>query len=143
MFDLSFRACKIDREQTPPRWRIKSMVTNNSPDNKPLQTASFVIHATRGVIRDQAIRRKTMFVLLLCALILLLCGSTLLQSTLNPADHPARFILFWIFCAWVTLTAILLAFFDLLMVRIQARNARRELRENQDRASPASPPEGP
>jgi hypothetical protein len=119
------------------------MVTNNSPDNKPLQTASFVIHATRGVIRDQAIRRKTMFVLLLCALILLLCGSTLLQSTLNPADHPARFILFWIFCAWVTLTAILLAFFDLLMVRIQARNARRELRENQDRASPASPPEGP
>ena len=44
----------------------------DSPEGKPLRTTSFVIHATRGLIRNQNTRRKTMFVLLVVALVLLL-----------------------------------------------------------------------
>ncbi|PYK09700.1 MAG: hypothetical protein DME61_05820 [Verrucomicrobia bacterium] len=92
---------------------------------------------TRGIIRDRNTRRKTMLVLIMVALILLLSGSTFLQSALNPHEHPGWFILFWLICAWLTLTAMLLAIFDLLVVRLEARKSQRELREAFDR-SPSS-----
>jgi hypothetical protein len=117
------------------------MVTNNSPDDKSLQTVSFIIHATRGVIRDQKIRRRTMLVVLVGALALLISGSTVLQEMLDPREHPGRFILFWIVCAWFSLTAILLALFDFLMVRLEARNARRALRNAMEETSRGSGPE--
>jgi hypothetical protein len=88
-----------------------------------------VIHATRSVIGDQSMRRKTMFVMLVIALMFLFCGSTFLQPWLNPRDHPGWFILFWIACAWLTLTALLLSVFDLLMLKIEARKTQRTLRE--------------
>jgi len=50
-----------------------------------------------------------------------------------PREHPGWFLLFWVTCAWLTLTAFLLALFDLLMVRAQDRAARRILREKLDR----------
>ncbi len=90
---------------------------------------SFVIHATRGVIRDHNVRRKTMFALVVIALVLLFAGSTILQSVLNPHEHPVWFILFWLICVWVAVTAMLLAVFDLLMVKSEARKAERILRE--------------
>jgi hypothetical protein len=69
-----------------------------------------------------------MFVLLVVALLLLVSGSTFLQSTLNPREHPAWFMLYWLMCAWLTLTAMLLAIFDLLTLRLEARMARRASR---------------
>ena len=106
----------------------------NSPDEKHLQTTSFVVHATRGVIRDQNTRRKAMLLLLALALLLLISGFTFLQSTLNPREHPWRVIFFWVACIWLTFTALLLALFDLLVLRLQARRAERELREKLDAA---------
>ena len=101
---------------------------------------SFIVHATRGVIRDQNVRRKTMFVLLVIALVLLFSGSTFLAPTISPREHPVWFILFWFVCGWLTLTAMLLAFFDLLMVRLQARKTHRMLREDFSQTeSPDSP----
>jgi hypothetical protein len=105
-------------------------MAHNSSNEKPLRTLSFVIHATLGVIRDPITRRKTMFVLLVVALVLLFSGSTFLQAPLNPREHPFWFIFFWVVCAWVTVTAMLLAIFDLLMVRLEARRAARQVREN-------------
>ena len=74
-------------------------------------------------------RRKTMFVLLVVALVLLFSGSTFLQSMLDPHEHPVRVVLFWLACIWLTFTALLLALFDLLMMRAEARKAERNLRE--------------
>ena len=71
-----------------------------------------------------------MFVLLAAALLLMVCGSTFLQGILDPREHPVSFILYWMLCAWITLTAILLAIFDLLMTRAEARKARRSLANN-------------
>ena len=99
----------------------------DEPRKKPLRTVSFVVHATRGIIRDQNVRRKTMFILLVVALLLLFSGSTFLAATLNPRQHPGWFIFFWFVCAWLTLTAMFLAIFDLLMVRLQGRKAERSL----------------
>ena len=101
----------------------------NSPDEKRLRTTSFVVHATRGVIRDQTTRRKAMLFLLALALLLLIAGFTFLAPALNPREHPWRVVLFWIVCIWLTFTALLLALFDLLVVRLQARRAERALRE--------------
>ena len=100
-----------------------------NPEEKRLQATSFVIHATRGVIRDQRTRRKAMVFLLTLALLLLISGFTFLQPALNPHEHPWRVVLFWIVCVWLTFTATLLALFDLLILRLEARRAERALRE--------------
>src|SRR6267154_4715829 len=105
-----------------------------APDEKPLRSASFVVHATRGVIRDQNTRRKAMLALLALALLLLILGFTILAPALNPREHPWRVIFFWIACVWLTFTALLLALFDLLVLRSQARRAERELREKLEAA---------
>jgi hypothetical protein len=99
------------------------------PTEKQLSMLSFVAHATRGVIRDQNVRRRTMFALLVIALVLLFSGSTFLAPTITPREHPGWFILYWFVCGWLTLTAMFLAFFDMLMVRLEARKAQRTLRE--------------
>jgi protein-S-isoprenylcysteine O-methyltransferase Ste14 len=116
-------------------------MANDSPNKRPLRTLSFVIHATRGVIRDPVVRRKTMFVLLVVALVLLVSGATFLQSFIHPREHPFWFIFFWLVCAWVTVTAMLLAIFDLLMLRLVGRRAERRLRENLKTPSSLSPDE--
>jgi hypothetical protein len=103
---------------------------NNGSEERKLRAISFVVHATRGVVRDQKARRRTMFALLILALALLLIGSTFLQAPLNPREHPVGFLLFWIACGWLTLTALLLAIFDMLTLKLEARRMQRALREN-------------
>jgi uncharacterized membrane protein len=105
------------------------------PEEKRLQTTSFVVHATRGVIRDQRTRRKAMLLLLALAVLMLLAGFTVFQSALNPREHPWFVILFWVACIWLTFTAMLLALFDLLIIRLEARRAQRALREKLQSAS--------
>ena len=91
--------------------------------------APFAIHATRGLLRDQQSRRKTMAVSLIIAVVLLVGGFTVFRPWLDPHEHPWRFILYWLACAWETVLVLLLAIFDLLLVRAQARAARKALRE--------------
>ncbi len=99
------------------------------PNEKKLRFASFALHATRGLVRDQNARRKTMFVIVIVALVLLFCGVTFLAPVLDPHVLPGWFIFYWTVCAWITLTAVLLAAFDLLLVRAQGRAAKRALAE--------------
>jgi hypothetical protein len=94
---------------------------------KNLRIGSFAAHATRGLIRDQTTRRWAMFVTLLVGMLMLFLGGTFLQPLLSPREHTGWFVLFWLVCAWFTLTALLLALFDLLVVRAQSRAAKREL----------------
>jgi hypothetical protein len=89
----------------------------------------FTIHATRGLLRDQQSRRKTMAVSVIIALVLLIAGLTIFRPWLDPHEHPWRFILYWLACAWETVLVLLLALFDLLLVRAQTRAARKLLRE--------------
>jgi hypothetical protein len=108
---------------------LESTVAKDLPEEKNLRTASFVVHATRGIIRDQNSRRKMMLALLALALAFLISGSTFLQGTLNPHEHALRFLLFWAICGLFAVTATLLAIFDFLIMKLEARKAERELRE--------------
>ena len=99
------------------------------PPEKRLSVAPFAIHATRGLLRDQKCRRRTMAVTIVVALTLLVTGLTVLRPWLDPHEHPARFILFWLACAWETMLVILLALYDLLLTRANEREARKALRE--------------
>lgn len=98
-------------------------------EEKELQPVSVVVHASRGILRDQRTRRKAMVVLLALAVLMLAAGFTIFQSALNPREHPWFVILFWIACVWLTFTAMLLALFDLIIIRLEARRAQRALRE--------------
>lgn len=102
---------------------------NRAPNEKKLRFASFAVHATRGLVRDQNARRKTMFLAVLVAALLLFCGSTFLAPVLDPHARPGWFIFFWFVCAWITVLATLLAVFDLLLVRAEGRAARRRLKD--------------
>lgn len=102
---------------------------NGPREEKELQPVSVVVHASRGIIRDQKTRRKAMVVLLGLAVLMLVAGFTVFQSVLNPREHPWFVILFWLACVWLTFTAILLALFDLIVIRLEARRAQRALRE--------------
>jgi hypothetical protein len=106
------------------------------PPGKRLRVAPFAIHATRGLLRDQKSRRRTMAVSIAVALILLVTGLTVFRSWLDPHEHPWRFIFFWLACAWETVLAILLALFDALLMRAQERAARKALREEIQSARP-------
>lgn len=99
------------------------------PNEKKLRAIPFAAHAARGLIRDQKMRRKTMCALLVVALVMLFVGSTILTDQIDPHQHARTFVLYWLACAWLTLTALLLALFDVLMVRAQGRAARRTLAE--------------
>lgn len=79
-----------------------------------------------------------MFVLLLIALVLLFAGSTFLAPFLNPLKHLGWALAFWIVCVWLTLTALLLAMFDLLMARRAGRAAQRDLRDGYARHATSS-----
>jgi hypothetical protein len=106
------------------------------PPEKRLRVAPFAIHATRGLLRDQKSRRRTMAVSIAVALILSVTGLTVFRSWLDPHEHPWRFIFFWLACAWETVLAILLALFDLLLMRAQERAARKALREQMQPNTP-------
>ncbi|MBA2430491.1 MAG: hypothetical protein H0V56_00055 [Chthoniobacterales bacterium] len=109
---------------------------------KSFKPASFSTHAARGIIRDPQARKKAMFALLFLAVLMVIAGSSVLQGFLDPRAHTLRFILFWLGCAWLTITAMLLALFDALMARKRARAAQRRLREELLRAAAAEPPSG-
>lgn len=42
-------------------------------------------------------------------------------------EHWVIFMLYWLLCAWLTITGILLAIFDILLVRAGARRIKRNL----------------
>jgi hypothetical protein len=112
------------------------------PPEKRLEVAPFTIQATRGLLRDAKMRRILMAISIAFAAILLVIGLTGLRSWLNPHEHPWRFGLLWLACAWQTMLAVLLAIFDLLMTRAQERAARKALGEQLAQSGFTPPEEG-
>jgi MFS family permease len=110
------------------------------PPKKSFWMVPFTVQITRGLLRDERSRRRTMGISLLVAVGMLVAGLTVLRPWLNPHEHPWRFIFFWFACAWETLLVLLLALLDLLLVRAQARAARKALKgEFSKSAAPDSP----
>ncbi|MGF1657112.1 MAG: hypothetical protein ACFCU3_09060 [Verrucomicrobiales bacterium] len=85
----------------------------------------FVLGITLAIVHDQDTRRKAMFMVVLSALILLFLGATLFFDFLKGGI--LRFLAYWLLVAWLTICALLLAIYDLLMLRTKARMQRRDL----------------
>jgi hypothetical protein len=109
------------------------MANEPRPEKKALWMPGFAVHATRGVLRNRGMRRRAMLGTLAVALFMLVAGSTFLHETLNHREHPAWFLFFWLACAWLTICALLLALFDVLMIRAEGRAGRHVLREQLSR----------
>jgi len=84
-----------------------------------------IIQLTRGLIQNQRTRRQAMFYTSLGSVLILFFGSTVLASTLR--NHVLIFVLWWFACAWLMITSVLLAIFDMLMIRAAARREKRNL----------------
>ncbi len=85
----------------------------------------FIILVTKGLIRNQRSRRIIMFYDMIFALVMLFAGSSVLSGWLRA--NPLLFLAYWAGCAWLTLLAVLLAAFDILLVSAAGRRARRKL----------------
>jgi hypothetical protein len=83
-----------------------------------------ILLVTRGIILDPRTRRWAMFILLLAALVMLFAGSTFLSDNIAT---PWSFLVYWGVCGWLTFAALLLALWDLVLVRAAARRERRKL----------------
>lgn len=99
------------------------------PLQKRLRVVPFALQVTRGLLRDQRARRKTMGITMIVSLVMLIAGLTVLRVWLDPHEHPWRFVLFWFACAWNTVLMVLLALLDILLIRTQARAARKVLQQ--------------
>jgi hypothetical protein len=111
------------------------------PPKKSLQMAPFAIQVTRGLLRDERSRRKTMAISLLIVVLMLAAGLTVLRPWLNPPEHPWRFIFFWFACAWETILVLLLALLDILLLRAQTRAARKALQEEVSQVTSSDSPD--
>ena len=85
-----------------------------------------ILLLTKGIIRDQRMRRTAMFWIMMAAMVMLFLGSWLLNDRWGR-EHPWLYILYWLVCGWLTVTAMLLALLDILVLRAAQRAARRIL----------------
>jgi len=83
-----------------------------------------ILLMTRGIILDPRTRRWAMFILILVALVMVFVGTTFLVPYITT---PWSFIAYWGVCAWLTFAAMLLAVWDIILVRVAARRQRREI----------------
>lgn len=86
-----------------------------------------IVQITRGLIFDRHTRRLAMFYSVLAALLMAFAGDVVLANWLR--ERLQRFAIYWLVCAWLTVLAALLAIYDLILLRIEARALRRQMRK--------------
>ena len=84
---------------------------------------------TKGLLRDTRLRRNVMLWLMVAALVMVFFGVWLISDEWRR-KHVGLFFLYWAMCAWLTLTGVLLAVFDMLVIRAAAKAMRRRIEED-------------
>lgn len=87
-----------------------------------------VILLSQGILRDPRMRRVAMLSLMGTAVVMLFLGSWLLSDAW-AREHPWLYFVYWAVCGWLTLTGVLLAVLDVLLIRAAARATRRHLEQ--------------
>ena len=85
-----------------------------------------IILLTKGILRDTRLRRNLMLWLMLAAMVMLFLGSWLM-SDVWARKHVWLYFAYWAACAWLTIAGLLLAVFDMLIIRAAARAMRRRI----------------
>lgn len=81
---------------------------------------------SRALVVDQRLRWQTMFYLIIVTMVMVFVGTVFF---FDWKEHPWRFVLYWLAVGWLTILVTLLAFYDLLLTRLQHRRLQRELRQ--------------
>lgn len=85
-----------------------------------------ILLLSKGIIRDQTMRRKMMFWVMLAAIIMFSAGWAFITDQWIR-ENPWLGIGYYLVCAWLLLTAMLLALMDILVLRAIHRAARRKI----------------
>ncbi|CAN5402578.1 hypothetical protein BH09VER1_BH09VER1_09280 [soil metagenome] len=99
-----------------------------------------ILALVRVLALDQGARRGAIFSLTLVSLGMLFLGATVFEPYL--AVHVWMFLGYWLVCAWLTLTFMLLALYDMLVLIVAGRKLRRDLERglNAEQNSSTKPP---
>lgn len=97
----------------------------NPKSNKLKDHAGFVYLVSKGLARDQGMRRNLMCWFIMSAVVILFIGIVFLDEFLR--ERRLIFGFYWLTCAWLTLSSVLLAVFDILLQFAKGRATRRAL----------------
>jgi hypothetical protein len=86
-----------------------------------------VIQICKGLIRSHRVRRTIMFWDVIAVLVLAFLGSTFLWNWLRA--NPVWFLSYWALCGWLTILAAVLAVYDMIRLRLEARRVEEQLHE--------------
>ena len=88
-----------------------------------------ILLLTKGMLRDTRLRRNVMLWVMAAALVMLFLGSWLLSDEW-ARRHVWLYFAYWAACAWLTVAGMLLAVFDMLVIRAAAKAMRRRIEED-------------
>lgn len=91
------------------------------------KSQSFILLISKGILRDRVQRRAMLFWMVVATLVQLAVGVFVLDEWLMA--HPLLFLAYWGICLWLTITVLLLAIYDLLAVRVEARWERERIKK--------------
>ncbi|HWL52973.1 MAG TPA: hypothetical protein VNQ90_11095 [Chthoniobacteraceae bacterium] len=90
------------------------------------QTLAMIIAISRGIAYDLRMRRSVLFFVILAAMLMAFGGAVLFDAWLM--ERPLLFIFYWLACAWLVVLSILMALFDMLLLRRAALEEERRLK---------------
>ena len=88
-----------------------------------------ILLLSKSVLRDTRLRRNVMLWVMAVAMGMLFLGSWLMSDEW-ARKHVALYFAYWAACGWLTLTGLLLAVFDMLVIRAMAKAMRRRIEED-------------
>ncbi len=88
-----------------------------------------IILLTKGILRNTRLRRNIMMWIMLAAMLMLFLGSWLIPDAW-ARKHVWLYFLYWAICTWLTIAGLLLAVFDILIIRAAARAMQRRIEQD-------------
>ncbi len=87
----------------------------------------FCVATARTALHSRLRRRQLMFVLMLAIMVQVFLGAVVIDGYLMRRGNGTIFAAYWVFCLCALVFVFLLALYDILMVRSEARKKEREL----------------
>ena len=88
-----------------------------------------IILLTKGILRDTRLRRNLMLWVMLVAMVMLFLGWVLIPNEWAHR-HYVMYFAYWAVCLWLTIAGMLLAVFDMLIIRAAGRAMRRRIEQD-------------
>jgi hypothetical protein len=88
-----------------------------------------ILLLSKGVLRDTRLRRNVMLWVMVAAMVMLFLGAWLMSDDW-ARKHVFLYFAYWAACGWLTLTGLLLAMFDMLVIRAAAKAMRRRIEQD-------------